>query len=247
MSESLIKGQAYLAWNGYHLFATARVNSLPGEFIEFINQNIPDAKKFRSLICVASPGRGMWEAMRDVELDSENPIDVFTAGIIDEFISKHLGDSDTVKLFPSKDFRFGVQRLGEWLGWVHPSPIGIGISQKYGLWKAYRSVLLTTLELSETPREYHPSPCDSCETKPCIGVCPAAAVKESVHRMDSFDVKSCAEFRLEENSNCEVQCLSRLACPVGREYRYTREQLNHHYGKSLPKMAAYLERHNTDQ
>lgn len=242
MAEKFEEGQRFLASNGYNMLSVAAVESLPKEAMGIIEGNIPNFSKYKSLICIASFGRSMWQAMAKIDLDEKDPVDVFTANIMKKFVENYLCGSETATLFPHTEFCFGVQCLGEWLKWVHPSPLGIGISNQYGLWGAYRSVFLTTLELPETPREINPSPCDACEEKPCISVCPAGAVKQSYHQMNTFDVKSCAEFRVQEKSICALQCIARLACPVGREHQYTKAQLSHHYGKSLPKMASYLER-----
>lgn len=240
--DSQPDGSAYLDANGFELYSAVPVASLPGEFLEGIAGSVPDSNRFATLICIGNAGRGMWDALMASGPDREHPVNVFTSRVIGEFVNRFLPGGETISLFPSTTRVFPVQKLGEWLGWVHPSPVGVGIHAKYGLWHAYRSVLLTTISLPETPREYPPSPCESCRDKPCISVCPAGAVKDSVHRMDTFDVTSCALFRLRENSICRDKCLSRLSCPVGREYKYPMAQMKHAYGASLPKMAAYLAR-----
>ena len=56
---------------------------------------------------------------------------------------------------------------------LHPSPLGILMHPRFGLWHAYRGALLFAEEFALPQRVSWPSPCESCATKPCITIWPA--------------------------------------------------------------------------
>jgi hypothetical protein len=249
MSRLLDKGRAMLAERGFLIFGVAMCRDLPGALAAALPIREAGKPPWESLVVVAHGGRRMWEAIEEekavgrMAADEPHPVDTFTARASREFVRLHLSDVETRPIFPRQPDapHFPIQGLGEWLGWVHPSPLGIGISATYGLWHAYRFALVTTAALEPTPRLEAASPCDSCESKPCIRACPPGAVKESRHRMATFDVRTCAEFRSRDDSPCAEICLARFACPVGREHRYVPSKMRHVYGRSRITMRSRLE------
>ena len=102
-------------------------------------------------------------------------------------------------------------------GIAFTSPIGPLIHPEYGLWHAYRAVLIFDhlLPLGETQSAQ--SPCATCRDKPCLSACPVAAFKTG-----SYDVPACSShLKSEEGNDClNNACAARRACPVGREYIY---------------------------
>jgi len=104
------------------------------------------------------------------------------------------------------------------------SPLGLMIHPQHGLWHSYRFGLLIPQVIGERPNPLS-SPCDSCESRPCLNVCPVDAFGD-----EGYDVESCAEY-LNQNADArchQVGCLARLACPVGREFRYESAQHTFH-------------------
>ena len=79
-----------------------------------------------------------------------------------------------------------------------------------------------------------PLPCDTCEDKPCIAVCPAKALNQG-----DLNLPACLDYRLESHSRCKSQCLSRIICPIAKEHRYSQEQINYHYAISMKMIEAY--------
>jgi hypothetical protein len=100
---------------------------------------------------------------------------------------------------------------------VRPSPLGILIHPEYGLWHAYRGVLLFDVEIpiQAVPEPIHP--CRLCSGKPCLNACPVMAVSA-----EAFDDRRCREHVCSAAGHaCRYQgCGARLACPVGTAYRY---------------------------
>jgi len=130
----------------------------------------------------------------------------------------------------------GLQQLGALAGWHHPSPMGIGINHRWGPWFAYRVVLTTGAELAEIRQDCGGgSPCTDCATAPCIKGCPAGAT----HPEKGLHLERCAQYRLREHSSCAHKCLARQSCPVGRNARYSDEQINYHYRLSLQTLQRF--------
>lgn len=238
-----------LAEHGLNIFGVAACRDLPENLAHALPSREAGRKPWASLLVAANGGRRMWEAIAEevalgrAAADESHPVDVHTARALAEFIRMCLSDGEVRSVFPRQPdaAHFPIQAFGEWMGWVHPSPLGIGISPTWGLWHAYRFAIVTTLELPPTARAAVPSPCDSCASRPCIPVCPPGAVKKSRHRMATFDVRSCSEFRIREGSVCAEKCLARIACPVGPEHRYVTSQMSHVYGRSRITMQQRVE------
>ena len=78
---------------------------------------------------------------------------------------------------------------------VTESPIGLLIHPVYGLWHAYRGMLLFQEKIalpearSRAPGAQGMSPCDTCVDQPCMRACPVKAVNG-----DIFDVAACSGF-----------------------------------------------------
>jgi epoxyqueuosine reductase len=240
-SVQLSEGIKFLAQNGFNLFSITSCRSLPDKIINFFDEQNIEINKFSKLVTIGSGGKRLWEALNSIEIDPIHPVNCFTLNIMDEFLKTYLHGAKIIPLFPkltnpgvaTNPIHFPIQELGHWVGWSHPSPLGKGIHPKYGLWFAYRNAFLTDLDLPETLRLSDNSPCTACERKPCIKACPPNAVSKIVETLTDFDLKTCLQFRLKEDSKCENRCLARMSCPIGREHQYTKEQMTHHYSRSL--------------
>jgi hypothetical protein len=105
---------------------------------------------------------------------------------------------------------------------VRPSPLGLLIHPTWGLWHSYRGALALaepcTLAAPERPER---GPCDTCADRPCLSACPVGA-----HSVAGFDDAACfAHLAGPSSASChETGCLSRRACPVGREHAHAPEQ-----------------------
>lgn len=108
---------------------------------------------------------------------------------------------------------------------LSPSPLGMLIHPRYGLWHGYRGALAFEEEIAAPEFEPSWSPCETCVEKPCLSACPVAAFKPS-----GYDVAACAKHASSvEGEACRVGgCLARRACPVGREYAQGEGQARFH-------------------
>ena len=111
-------------------------------------------------------------------------------------------------------FPFGGPPWRPFTGWARrsgrawPSPVGLLVHDRAGLWISYRGGLL--LE-EEAPAADALRPCDAC-SKPCLSACPVNALTP-----DRYDVAACHAVLDTPGGQDSLQggCLVRRACPVG--------------------------------
>ena len=129
------------------------------------------------------------------------------------------------ELYPSGQPQVRFQRLAVNAESVHPSPIGLLIHPRWGLWHAYRGALLFHERIELPAVEARASPCTSCSVRPCLFACPVNAFGT-----DGFNFAACATHVASvEGSDCrERGCRARRACPVGTKYIYPAGQMQFH-------------------
>jgi hypothetical protein len=229
-----MNGIQFLAEQGLNLIATLECSALPHDVAQaMLSEDIP-LRDYTTLVLVGHGGRKLWQVLTMIGLETADPVDHFSLVMTRRFIEEYLGAPPTLILYPT-GYTIPLQRLGSLAGWHHPSPLGLGIHDTYGLWFAYRAAFLTTMSLPPMQDQLTTSPCDTCRDKPCMGACPAQAVQGA----GQFNVMTCVDFRLQVQSVCQDRCLSRLACPVAPEHRYDFDQLCYHYNHSLASLQQY--------
>lgn len=108
---------------------------------------------------------------------------------------------------------------------VHPSPLGLLIHPDFGLWHAYRGALAFADRIDYPPYQERPSPCATCDDRPCLSTCPVGAYSRT-----GFSVPACATYlRGLRGEDClSGGCLARRACPIGRSALHTPDQARFH-------------------
>jgi len=102
-------------------------------------------------------------------------------------------------------FRWAVRSGRAW-----PSPAGPLVHESLGLMVSYRGALALPWRLDLEPTGA--SPCETCETKPCLNACPVGAFSAQ----GGYDVAACHGW-LDRDTEClENGCLARRACPVSQ-------------------------------
>jgi epoxyqueuosine reductase len=212
---------------GLNLQAAFNIADLPDHITKALNTHCENFGTFSQLLLVAHGGRAMWDAVSNRGFTTDNPIDDYAVNTVGQYFAAEHPDNNYEIVYPG-NFPIGLRDLGDLAGWHHDSPFRVGIQAQWGTWFAYRAVILTDTNFAPTVAMPTASPCDECIDKPCISICPAKAVAE-----EALDLESCLDHRMQEKSSCVDTCLSRLACPVGLEHRYSKDQINYHYGRSM--------------
>lgn len=230
-------GVTYLAQHGLNLFAVLDTAVLPSHVESHLVQAGVPLASYSRLVLIGNGGRAFWQALLHRPPPTADPVDDFSEMLTRRFIADYVNDMDVFWLFPSERL-IPLQQLGGLAGWGHSSPLGLQISARYGLWFAYRAAFLTNADLPVVVAAPTPSPCATCEHKPCVAACPATAV----HPASPLDLTACLSHRTRPASSCADRCLARLACPVAPEHRYEMAQVRYHYGRSLAALNASGER-----
>ncbi|MCP4385124.1 MAG: 4Fe-4S dicluster domain-containing protein [Hyphomicrobiales bacterium] len=195
-----------------------------GAFHPTADHGIPDLAPGRpaaTLVLVGNTGPGMWRSFTA----ACDP----TVDLLDDWSRRTLeavaAERDAVALFPFQHPPLPFQRWARLADACHTSPLGILIHPDHGLWHAYRGALIFDTRLALPAPDQRPSPCESCETKPCLSTCPVAAFSP-----DGYDIAACVRHvAAPRGRDCmERSCRARRACPVGKASRYRDAQALFH-------------------
>ncbi|CDX29403.1 conserved hypothetical protein [Mesorhizobium plurifarium] len=174
----------------------------------------------RSVLLIGQAGAAPWphfQRWRERQArDIANPLDSWSREVIgavaQEFGARAVSPSDRPYL-PFQQWAMRAEGL-------KPSPLGILMHPRYGLWHAYRGALLfeDQLPFPEPHEAIHL--CDTCVDKPCLKSCPMDA-----YSGQGFAHEAClAHVRGPQGVPCRSSgCLDRNACPYGTSYRYPPE------------------------
>lgn len=174
----------------------------------------------RAVLLVGQAGAAPWphfSRWRESQpADLANPLDTWARKVIGE-VAKQAG---TRAVGPNDKPFLPFQQWAMRAEGLKPSPLGILMHPRYGLWHAYRGALLFDHEISfPTPGETNHL-CDGCVEKPCLKSCPVDAYSK-----DGFAYQAClSHVRGPHGEACRATgCLDRNACPYGTAYRYPSE------------------------
>jgi len=212
---------------GLNLQSVFNISELPNPLQEQLKELVGDLQNYKQLILIAHGGKEMWNALHEDVWQTEQPIDQATMNTVQHWFTQNYPGKSHRFIYPSNQ-PINLQALGELAGWHYPSPFLVGINNVWGSWFAYRAVLLSNTEIDLTPKLESQSPCDSCQSKICVELCPAQACA-----VGSFDMDACLTYRKSENSKCQKTCLARVACPVAKPHKYSKKQMQYHYGISM--------------
>ena len=226
---------------GINLQACFELNQMPQELQAEISKQVPESAEFKYMALFGNGGTRYWQSVQNDLNDDAHPVDSFFIRSAERLFGNAKNNvSDYKIVYPGNHF-VPLQQLGKLAGWHHDSTMGLGIHPEFGLWFAYRGVVLFNCD---DTRDFKPylehtaqsaeSPCDSCEDKPCIPACPAKSITEA-----RYDVSLCTDYRMSTDSSCQYRCISRQVCPIGKKHRYLSDQLKYHYEFSLEALRKY--------
>ncbi len=177
---------------------------------------IPDRERQpRALAIVGNAGSAIWPVFETARKDRPAlTLDRWTEETVDKIAS----DFGIEAVYP-----FEGPPFHPFVTWARrtqslfPSPLGLTIHPVFGLWHAFRAALLFDRNdvIPVGPAQSR-RPCDDCPEKPCLTACPVDAFGG-----EGYDFGACLDHLSTPVNACRQSgCLARVACPVGREYRY---------------------------
>lgn len=200
---------------------------LRGGFVCGPGDEVPRLPGHRSaavLRMVGQIGSSVWSAFRASPFFADglpDPMDRWCKSIAKP-LAEQLGG---VAIFPSDGPPYPP-----FLRWarraepVQPSPLGLLIHARAGLWHAYRFALALprlaaddAAALAAAAATVTPDLCARCDGRPCLAACPVDAFSAA-----GYDVPVCAaHLHSAAGAACMAGgCLARHACPVGGAHRY---------------------------
>lgn len=191
-----------------------------GAFVATPEDDVPQGG--HSVVMIGNAGPAMWQAFAKTDHVSANPLDAWTRDVLDP-IAAAFG---ATALYPfSGPPYYPFQRWAMRADDVTPSPIGPLIHPTFGLWHAYRGALVFAQDVDVPAPTRTPSPCESCDDKPCLNTCPVGAFTAS-----GYNVPACrAHIAAPQGQDClNNGCLARRACPIGQDYIYASPQACFH-------------------
>jgi len=186
----------------------------------------------RAAILIGNTGHRMWPyILKSPEYSDgqSDPMNRWTRRVVSKLTQHVDGDAR----YPFNIPYWPFQRIALATGNMHSSPLGILIHPEYGLWHAFRAVIIVSPNsglsadieemIHQTQKVIHP--CDTCAEKPCLNTCPVSAF-DGV----SLDREACFKYLDDgrEPDCMNVGCAARNACPVGQDYKYENTQVRFH-------------------
>ncbi len=201
-----------------------RIGLVPrGAFLLEEGERTGELADVRTIVLAGMAGREGWSAFAASPEASDglaDPLDRWSRRVI----AALAGELGARALFPFGGPPFlPFQQWAQRAEAVHPSPIGILIHPRYGLWHSYRGALGLSEKLAIAEPATVRAPCESCTGRWCLSACPVGAFSSA-----GYDVAACAgHLRSGAGADCMgLSCRARRACPVGAEHAYGPEQAN---------------------
>jgi hypothetical protein len=176
-----------------------------------------------AIVLLAYDGPAMWEAYAaapEAADGAADPLDRWSARIT----------AALAKTFGARPISPNERPYPPFATWamaaepVWPSPLGMLVHARRGLWVSYRGALAFDEALDIPARAPAAKPCDACPGKPCLTACPVGAFTDK-----GYDIPACLDWLGRPQNTClDGGCLARRACPVGRNFAHRPAQAGHH-------------------
>ena len=204
-----------------HAFSTAWYNDrLPAEA-----RRLPDFDRPALGLLIANT-RTLWPVVKaalaaDVALArAADPIDSYVELSTSEALAGIEQRSIVLFSHQNRTEPLPIQRIAQAAGFARLAPSHLSIHAVHGPWIALRAVVVLDVDGPSGPPPEPFDPCTPC-SKPCL-VALERALELTSQRVDALSVAQ--SFR--------AWLSVRDACPVGKDKRYSDEQIEYHYTKA---------------
>lgn len=171
-------------------------------------------------LLIGNIGSSIWPvfSVSDEYFDGQpDPLNRWTAARITKLKNELPAGTVTEVRFPFGEPIWPFQQYAKKAMGVEQSPLGLLIHPEFGLWFAFRAVLIFAGHVvAPMPRStILDHPCDSCIDKPCLHTCPIEAFTA-----EAYDYPRCKSYvGSQAGRTCFTGgCLARKACPVGQSH-----------------------------
>ena len=184
-------------------------------------QRLPDFGRARRLALVIGNTRALWPhivaAMREdpAIADDPHPIQRYTEREVGAVLAG-IGIRSEVRWSHGPPPFVPIQRLAEIAGLAYLAPGRVCVHPRFGPWIGLRAAVVFDVEGPATVPPRMANPCDACPR-----ACEPALARA---------LSGAHDWRL--------WVAVRDACPLGREHRYSAEQIEYHYTKDLAVLRA---------
>jgi methylmalonic aciduria homocystinuria type C protein len=214
---------------GFDVFGAIAVDvynrSLPAALCDY---RLPELGDERALVLVVGNTRRMWPRFLAAHASNElatqaHPVDVYSKRHIEAAatqLAAQLGVRHAARYSSEPPPEaVAMQRLAALAGAAELAPTGLCVHPVHGPWLSLRAAVVF-----ETPGpSSNPSPptCSTCMQRPCMAAREqvAHAVGDAGFTRESFD------------AHWQAWLAMRDACPVGRQARFSDQQIRYHYLK----------------
>jgi hypothetical protein len=221
--------------------APAGLNLVAALPVARYDQGVPErfhlSKRYRdakSLMVIGNGGGQFWSEFQRYGVEhpvfcehERHPLDAYTQAVVEECVPALLRRYGVTGhlVYP---FRFEQQpvsfvHLGAMAGLGARSLLGMLVHPEYGPWMALRAAVVLDVEIEPTPVAPF-DPCGTCEEKPCIRACPAAAISER-----GWDVPACTLHRISDQRRAQAHDTSESDFLLLRK----RDRVRKHSGEAL--------------
>ncbi len=185
---------------------------------------LPDLGRPDALGLLIGNTRLFWTPFRQAEKneshleDDPNPVDCYTCDAVHSALSvveprwvvrwAHVVEPEALP----------IQRIARATGLAMLSPSHLCVHEVHGPWIALRAVVVIDIAGPAGPAPSAPDPCTPCH-KPCM-----AALQSALDARTLVDASAIER-------DWQAWLAIRDACPLGRESRYSDEQIRYHYTK----------------
>jgi cyanocobalamin reductase (cyanide-eliminating) / alkylcobalamin dealkylase len=170
-----------------------------------------------------------WLRASPPRLDEDHPLDRYVREVVLQSLKPLTHRWEVRFAHEAPPRRVAMQRIAHVSGLAYLAPSRLNVHVMFGPWIALRAAVVIDMDGPAGPFSEPPNPCPHCER----------------HCLPKFRRAMAAAGSTSEAREAVVPHLGlwlsvRDACPVGREHRYSEEQIGYHYTKDRERLRRAL-------